>query len=157
MYKVTILNHSFSLSLSNPLPTRPTQILTMAFPKLPNGPKLPNRPKLPDKPKPPDELKPPDKPKLPHGVRLKQPISQFADKNVFIPLFGEFTGDVWHVAAAEILSDYTRDSRQNPFNGFAFRTCITIKTSPPKEEDTDKALNKIAAPFLSLKRGKKTW
>ncbi|KAI8955364.1 hypothetical protein F4801DRAFT_601905 [Xylaria longipes] len=69
-------------------------------------------------------------------------------KDVFIPLFGQFGGDVWHVAAAEILGEYARTGKQyvkDPFERLAFRTCITVN-------HVDEAMQAV-----SVRRARVTW
>ena len=48
------------------------------------------------------------------------------DKSVYIPLYGLFTGDIWHVAAAQILSEYEKDGSDMPFGRFQIITCISV-------------------------------
>lgn len=89
---------------------------------------------------------------IPKDIRLKSPATLYTAKNVFIPLFGEFTGDIWHVAAAEILSEYSRNV-VDPFkNRFVFRTCFTLKWSENEVgEKTDNSRSK------GVTRSKPNW
>jgi hypothetical protein len=48
------------------------------------------------------------------------------ENNTYIPLYGLFTGDIWHVAAAQILSEYEKDGSDMPFGRFQIITCISV-------------------------------
>ena len=66
----------------------------------------------------------------PKNIQLKPVKATNAPKDVYIPLYGLFTGDIWHLAATEILSEYQyqapNQNRPDPFPGVRFRTCITL-------------------------------
>ena len=44
----------------------------------------------------------------------------------YIAWYGTLTGDIWHVAAAQILSEYIRTGQAHPFPAHEIRTCLTI-------------------------------
>ena len=52
----------------------------------------------------------------------------------YIPLLGSFTGDIWHVAAAQILWEHkvSTNSRNFPFPNFRPVTAITVPKYNPK-------------------------
>ncbi|KAI0534791.1 hypothetical protein GGR58DRAFT_504966 [Xylaria digitata] len=88
-------------------------------------------------------------------IRYKLPETLRDAKNVFIPLFGEFSGDIWHVAAAEILGDYTRRTVRGPFDAFTFRTCITLKYVNPEKRSRRNRANDSHR--KGIKRGRPSW
>lgn len=47
-------------------------------------------------------------------------------KPAYIAWYGTLTGDIWHVAAAQILSEYIRTGQAHPFPAHEIRTCLTI-------------------------------
>ena len=65
-----------------------------------------------------------------------------ADVDVFICLYGSFSGDIWHVAAADILSRYQLNRRScsnpNPFQRVRFRTAISINKYDRNRADAGK-------------------
>lgn len=48
------------------------------------------------------------------------------ENNTYIPLYGLFTGDIWHVAVTQILSEYEKDESDMPFGRFQIINCISV-------------------------------
>jgi len=47
--------------------------------------------------------------------------------NAYITLYGTLTGDIWHVAAAQILNEYAHPTKEpHPFAHHAIHTCLTV-------------------------------
>ncbi|KAK4223409.1 hypothetical protein QBC38DRAFT_373119, partial [Podospora fimiseda] len=87
---------------------------------------------------------------LPAGIKKRQSPTG----NAYIHLWGGHTGDIWHVAAAQILTQYKKVGDQDsnhPFSNVNIRTCITALRSDDPESEEGKIAGKAGVSWEYLK------